>query len=244
MEMNYRQQFGLIKDIDVDELSTWGNRLFLTFDIDWAHDFILADTIDLVERADVAVTWFITHDTPLLERLSANPKFELGIHPNFNPLFEGNVQNGGCAEEVVDRLLEIVPDSKSIRSHSLAQSSMLLNLFESKGLTHESNSLIPEQVGIELKPWFAWNGMIKVPHFWEDDLVLMSEKNNPIQDIRSKPGLKVFDFHPIHVFLNSECMERYEGTRNIHKNSEKLVSHCFEGYGTRSMLMTLLGLDV
>ncbi len=68
----------------------WSDTVFLTFDVDWACDEVFADTIDLVEQADVCATWFITHGTPLLERLRENPKFGLGIHPNFNNILAGN----------------------------------------------------------------------------------------------------------------------------------------------------------
>lgn len=61
--------------------------IYLTFDIDWAHDTILEYTVDLLEKHEVAATFFVTHDTPVLNRLRDNPLFELGIHPNFNPLF-------------------------------------------------------------------------------------------------------------------------------------------------------------
>jgi hypothetical protein len=87
-------------DIRVDELSTWQDKLFLTLDIDWAHDEILAKTIDLLDRSGVQATWFVTHDTPLLERLCANPNYELGIHPNFNWLLAGDSRNGATAVEV------------------------------------------------------------------------------------------------------------------------------------------------
>ena len=78
----------------VDNESSWEDAIFLTFDIDWAHDSLLADTIDFVEAAGVNAICLITHDTLPLDRLRANPKFELGIHPNFNFLLEGDGHNG------------------------------------------------------------------------------------------------------------------------------------------------------
>ncbi|TSE31339.1 hypothetical protein LCC91_03300 [Tepidimonas taiwanensis] len=70
-----------ISEIKPDDPSAWEDRLFLTIDIDWVHDTVLADMIDLLDRFDVHATWFVTHDTPLLERLRDNPRYELGIHP-------------------------------------------------------------------------------------------------------------------------------------------------------------------
>jgi hypothetical protein len=215
------------------------NEIILTFDIDWADDAILNDCIDIVDQAGAPATWFITHKTPLLDRLRENEKYELAIHPNFTPLLEGK-SNG--VEKVIDDLLEIVPEAKSIRSHSLVQSSRLMDLFQSKGLLFDCNHFIPEQSGIMLKPWQQWNGMVKVPHMWEDDAACIYETNTPVTDLVKRQGLKVFDFHPIHVFLNTEDLERYERTRKLHAKSEELVEHRFTGIGTRTHLIKLLEL--
>lgn len=234
--------FAKISDCTVSPDAVHQSDIYLTFDIDWACDDVLADTIDLVEKANVTATWFITHNTPLLARLRANQKFELGVHPNFNYLLEGNPKNGRDAEEVIDRVLRIVPEAKAIRCHSMTQNSKLSQLFVDKGFTHDCNHLIPEQSDISLKPWRLWNGLIKVPHFWEDDAVCIYEVNTPVQELMSRGGLKVFDFHPIHIFLNTEKLERYERTRAFHRNSGELIKHRYAGEGTRTALKTLLGL--
>lgn len=221
-------------DCDYDRL------IFLTFDIDWAHDEVLTDSINLVEKADVAATWFVTHDTPLLVRLRANPKFELGIHPNFNYLLQGDTRNGGNAEEVVDRLLNIVPEAKSVRSHSILQNSKLMDIFLDRGLTHDCNHFIPEQSGIELKPWRLWNGITKVPYFWEDDAAFIYRDNASISLLTERKGLKVFDFHPIHVFLNTERADRYDSTRPWHGDPGKLVEHRSDDPGGTRMLLEQL----
>ena len=221
------------------------STFFLTFDIDWACDEILADTIDLVEEADVCATWFVTHETPLLKRLRDNPKFELGIHPNFNNILAGmpDPADGMSAEEIVANLLSFVPEAKSVRSHSMTQSSTLLQIFLDKGLTHDCNHFIPHQAGIELRPWYLWNGLIKAPYFWEDDVAATYGENlGEIAQLTRRKGLKIFDFHPIHVFLNTERMGRYEESRPFHHLPEELL--CFrnnETAGARTALKTLLG---
>lgn len=235
-------KFGKISCIDTEQPSTWLDTTFLTFDMDWAHDEVLADTIDLVERAGISASWFVTHETPLLARLRVNPLFDIGIHPNFNHLLMGDDRNGPNADEVVKRLLELVPDAKSVRSHSLTQNSQLLELFRLAGLTHDCNHFIPAESGISLKPWPMSNGLIRVPHLWEDDVACHSRDGRPIQELLALPGLKVFDFHPIHVFLNSEAMERYESARPLFQVPEELIKHRFEGQGTRSRLEHLLSL--
>src|SRR5688572_22770431 len=91
------ERFGRISEIRPDDEASWRDRIFLTIDIDWASDEVIADTAALVEEAGVAATWFVTHDTPQIGRLRANPLFELGIHPNFNFLLDGDGRNGADA---------------------------------------------------------------------------------------------------------------------------------------------------
>lgn len=237
---------GTISSIELDHLPTWQGRIFLTFDLDWANDQVLNDTIDLVEAADVPATWFVTHATSVLERLRRNPKFELGVHPNFNWLLAGDKRNGGDVREVLENILEIVPEAKSIRCHSMAQSTGLLAAFASAGLTHDANHFIPASVGTGLRPWKLWNGMTRVPYFWEDDIFCAYESLSEQPDVREAAtaagGLKVFDMHPIHVFLNTERLERYKSTREIHQDPLCLGSHRYEGYGTRNRLLDLLSI--
>lgn len=235
-------KFSTISRIDLRDLGTWTDKIFLTFDIDWAHDDVLADCIDLVERADVCATWFVTHDTPLLARLRSNPKFELGIHPNFNFLF--NLQNsaGDSAEDVLERILALVPEATAVRSHHMTQSSALLNLFRSKGLTHDCNHFIPTTAGMVLKPWLLWNDMVRVPYSWEDDIMCIYGQTQALPQIHELvqcSGMMVFDFHPIHVYLNTEDLQRYERTRPLHRSPKELVTHRHVGYGARSALEDL-----
>lgn len=173
-----RSCFKKISECRVDSFDQ--GDIYLTFDIDWASDEVLSDTIELVEQADISATWFVTHDTAILSRLRANPKFELGIHPNFNFLFSGDFRNGRNVEEVLDKIHALVPEAKAVRSHSMTQNSRLMQLFVDRGLTYDCNHFIPEQSGIVLRPWLLWNGLIKVPHFWEDDAVCIYKGNSDL----------------------------------------------------------------
>ncbi|QNI75221.1 hypothetical protein [Synechococcus sp. MVIR-18-1] len=211
----------------------------LTFDIDWACDEILADCINLVESYNIPATWFVTHDTPLLSRLRDNNNFELGIHPNFNNLLNGPC-NTQSIDKIIDDLLNLVPEAVSVRSHSMVQSSRLQDVFSKKGLIFDCNHFIPEQSKIVLKPWSLWNGLIKVPHFWEDDVFCLYPKGTEPDLLLSREGLKVFDFHPIHVFLNTESIERYENSRNVHHDASQLIDYRFPGHGVRNQLLNLI----
>ena len=45
------QAFSKIAQVDPTDQSTWLNTLFLTFDLDWAHDAFVEDTMSLVADA-------------------------------------------------------------------------------------------------------------------------------------------------------------------------------------------------
>lgn len=235
--MNF-DNFEKIKTINPDIENTWC-RNFLTFDIDWAADEILADTMSLVAEKNIKVTWFVTHGSPTVSKIRENNAWEMGLHPNFNQLLNG--EKRGSADEILADLFQIVPSATSIRSHSLVQSSRLGQLFVNSGITHESNDYIPSHCVNEVKPYRLENGLIKIPYIFSDELWCLSEHNQTdFLSLTQRSGLRVFNFHPIHVYLNTECLQRYERTREFHHNPEKLIRHRYSGYGTRSRLIDLL----
>lgn len=213
--------FRTISSIEPDDQSTWDD-VFLTIDVDWACDGVLRDTIDAVEAANIGATWFITHDTPLLARLHENPRFELGIHPNFNFLLNGSATDGSSAEKIIDALLRLVPSAKSVRSHSVTQSSQLLQVFVDKGLTHDCNHFIPEHANIALRPWRLWNGLIKAPYFWEDDLACSVPVRAPADELCGRAGLRIFDIHPTSLFTNCATSEDFAALRPVYQDYEAL----------------------
>jgi hypothetical protein len=235
-------RFATISTIRSTDAATWDKRVFLTFDVDWAHDRVLEDSIDLVEQAGVAATWFVTHDTPLLARLRSNPRFELGIHPNFLPLLlAGDPAKGDTAAAVLDRMLDIVPEATAVRSHSLVQSGRLLQTFRDKGLSHDANMFIPDHSAMTLRPWTDWFGIERAPFLWEDDFWCDTGRRSTIPALLQREGIISFNFHPIHVFLNSETLDRYEKARDAFHHPAELERHRNPAAtGTRDMLRDLL----
>ena len=144
------------------------------------------------------------------------------------------------AGKILDEILEIVPEAKSVRSHSTTYSTGLLSEFAARGLQNDCNYFIPEFSDISLKPWKNWTGMTMIPYFWEDDVMCSRKNSATISELILKPGLKVFDFHPIHVFLNTENLYRYENSRNYHNNHKELIKHRFKGNGIRNSLEKLM----
>lgn len=139
--------FENVKNIDLNNELSYRDKLFLTFDIDWCSDEVLSYTLDIVEKYDIKATFFVTHETKLLERMRNNPNIELGIHPNFNFLLNGDYRQGGSVSEVVRYYKKFVSDAVSIRSHSLTQGGSIFPVFEDEGFIYECNTFIPLQGG-------------------------------------------------------------------------------------------------
>lgn len=213
--------------------------LYLTIDIDWAHDAVIADTLALVADAGVAATWFVTHDTPVLADIRATPRQELGLHPNFNPLLEGTP---GSARETLLRLRDLVPEATSIRSHSLVRSSRLSVLFHQLGMTHESNDFLPPSVGSSLSPWIDFSGLVRVPIRWEDDIRLLDPTiGEPVAHLGQITPLTV-DFHPIHLFLNTTSITEYQNAKAVAQDPAALAERrrARGAGGSRDRLLALL----
>jgi hypothetical protein len=225
--------------VDPGKKETWQSRPFLTVDMDWANEDVIWDCLGLIDGYGAPSTWFATHQTDVLQDMRRRPNVEVGIHPNFRPFLEGTATMIK-AEEEVDRLMSIVPETKVVRSHSVVSGTRLSGIFGERGITHESNTFIPYGSGIYLEPWTDAQGLIQVPYGWEDDVATYSDQPEPSDIVESSQSLQVFDFHPIHVFLNTESMDRYERTRDLHHDPARLLHERFEGHGTRSRLDALL----
>jgi hypothetical protein len=213
--------------------------MLFSMDIDWAPEEVIADSIALFEERGVKCTFFATHDSAVLR--SCNRKlFEIGIHPNFNPLLKG--QSTQSADQVVKDLLAIYPETKGARSHSLTQSGPILDVYRNNGLVYECNHFLPYHHG--LGPFVLWNGLLRIPFNWEDDyhFALGKSFESCGLDLENSNELLFFNFHPAHIFLNSESMDRYlmvrEDFNSYAKLKEKINKSTVKG--TRDILLYLL----
>lgn len=223
--------------------SDWEDSLFLTFDLDWCSDAALEHTLTLLETFDAPATFFVTHDTPLLEKIRNHTRHELGIHPNFNPLLRGNFEYGNSFESVLEYYLKIAPEACSVRSHSLTQSSLFYGAYQDKGLRFECNQLLPISSGIVAKPYRNWDGTTLIlPHFFEDDVYCTDPASQwDVDELLHYPGLKIFGFHPNNLFLNIRDMGLYEQAKphfQDHAKMKQLVNQ--QSYGEQNLLTDLL----
>lgn len=229
-----------IKEID-EYINNIEDLVFMTFDIDWCNDDILLFTIDLIKKYKIKVTLFITHHTDIIKDLSNDDNIEIGIHPNFNFLLNGNFKYGKTIKEIIEYFLEIFPNAVSVRSHSLTQNTYILEELSKRGIKYDLNNFIPFfDKSIYLKPYKYLFNIIKIPFFFEDDFYLIQENKKNIADYINYKGLKVFNFHPIHIYLNTERIERYQEAKKF-LNSPKIRDFInTKSYGIRNLFIELI----
>lgn len=211
-------EFIHFSNVDIEKAESWKCKSVLTLDVDWASDEQLNFVIDLLQKNNIKATFFITHETEVINRLRNNDLFELGIHPNFNPLLieKGNKKN---AEEILNDLLEIVPEAKVVRSHSMTHSGHLLNLFGKYNLKFSSQFFLNKQKNIY--PVKHINGIIDLPVYFADDgfIYEVDKQVVKINDYKkficsNKDSIRVFNFHPVHIFYNTDSFSTYNELKN------------------------------
>jgi hypothetical protein len=222
------------------------NEIVLTLDTDWAPDFIIDFVAAELAVRGVRATWFVTHASPAIDRLRSRPElFELGIHPNF---MSGST-HGDEPRAVLNHCMEIVPEAVSMRTHGLLQST---NLFE-QVLAHtpiraDVSLFLP--YAPHLRPLeYHWRGraLTRVPFFWEDDFEM--ERARPRWELSHLlavgDGLKVFDFHPVHVYLNSAGLDSYQALKRAIPRLQEVsqaeaAPFVNRGAGTRALFTELI----
>lgn len=192
------------------------NLFVLTFDVDWAPDCVMNKIINILFQKKVKSTWFITHQSPETERLmKCSDRFEIGLHPSFFP----NSTQGKNENEVMTHLRSISPAAKVLRTHGLVQSSNLLSrVLDTYGIEVDVSLFLPGTPNIQphfMRYSFEGKKLLRIPFFWEDDTELVDPGR--CWDFYHKKyhvhGLKIFNFHPLHVYLNSQTPGAYENLK-------------------------------
>lgn len=221
-------------------------QVSITLDVDWAPDFMILAAAERLVEAGVPSTWYVTHRSLALEYLRERPDlFDLGIHPNF---MQGST-HGLTSTEVLTHCMEIVPEARSIRTHGLYQSTPLLaEVLKHTPLEADSSLFVPHATGLEaVEYWFEGRRLYRIPYFWEDDLEMRRPVPcwSPKQLLAGHRGLRVFDFHPIHIYLNSPNMDGYERLKSAvpilrEATPEDAAPYVHDGAGAGTLFDSLL----
>jgi hypothetical protein len=217
-------------------MSTALRPIVLTFDTDWAPAFMLEAVLALL--GDTPATFFVT-DAVARDVCSAAPAGEIGLHPNFLP----GSSHGETRREVLEHVLRLAPEARVVRGHNLFQDTTVLDLYAAYGLAADLSLL--EYQNPAPRPFRYWNGLVRLPYNWGDDLAtVLGEPRDDRGWLWASPVL-VPTFHPVHVYLNTDTLDRYTALRNAGPMGELTPAQAAEHVnrerpGVRDVLVRLL----
>jgi hypothetical protein len=220
------------------------DNFILTLDIDWAPDFVIDHVASILIENHVKATWFVTHQSEAIDRLKETELFELGIHPN---MLSGST-HGETEDEVLRYMKSIVPNAVSMRTHGLYQTSKwLVKAAKEYGVLVDVSLFLPRANNLSPHK-IKWNGILlwRIPYFWEDDSEMFED--TPIWTLTDArlnvQGLKMLDFHPIHIALNTTRYEHYEYLKSIRPlefwDEEFVKKYANQGIGPRTLFLDLV----
>lgn len=199
----------------------------ITFDTDWIEESIIKE-LDLLNLVPGNMTFFCTDYYPYLD---GKENVEIGIHPRLD-------WNSDWIKKTKDLEKKFNSKIHGIRPHSLSHTQMYGIELAKMGYKYISQAtyLYYEGLRVDRHPW----GIFELPIYYMDSMDFTFQLNWKTNNeafkfdiiekaLADENGLYVFDFHPIHLFLNSPSIEFY------HKNRENLhTSSPFIGRGTKT----------
>lgn len=217
------------------------NKILLSFDTDWAPDFVIEKIINILIKNRIKSTWFITHNSPMIDKIKKNTElFEIGLHPNFYPCSD----HGNTEEKILTNIQKLYPNATSIRTHGLYQNSRLFNkiLDILPNIKVDVSLYLPQLKQIEAFDLYitSLKKLKRIPFVWEDDMEFLKSQNWSLNKFKKNKGITILNFHPIHVYLNSSNSKNY----NEIKKKYRIISEVPEKFlkqfiskneGSRSM---------
>lgn len=210
----------------------------LTFDTDWCPELLVEHTLNLAKPVDGQLTFFCTGVYATLKREAE--RVELALHPNFH-------QGGEDPDDTLTKLSSQLPEAVGLRGHSCADSHRILALLRKHRLRYTSNTapLFAEGLRPHEHPW----GGHELPIYYMDNLDFLRLDHwdgavafapEVIECAVKQPGLFVFDFHPVHLTLNTPSQGYYEANKHRYQDAPALLERTHAGRGTRTFFIELV----
>ena len=217
----------------------------ITLDIDWAPDWVIKYCLNIFQEHGVKVSFFATHETELNQKILDN-NHELGIHPNF---LTGS-SHGNTPHEVLSFCKSLVPSAVSSRSHSLMTSEPILEMMTEKfGIKNDCSIYLPDiKIPADHKIKYSQNGpeLTRIPHYFQDNMIFFKDGFDWKMQSLGIEGKAyfVFNFHPIHIVLNSNSVDAYnkmKEEKGLGSFTEKSLSEFRNSeIGTEDLLLEIL----
>ncbi len=120
-----------------------------------------------------------------------------------------------------------------MRSHTLFFSSRLLPVLKNMHLKYESNIFLLRHPHLEVVN--RTEDIKSIPFNWSDDKHLELGYSHDMSTFPNihEVGINVFNFHPIHVFLNTSNQDHYFTSKD-NFNKAELKKHINNGVGIKA----------
>lgn len=186
--------------MNVNELLE-GPCYVFTSDVDWAPESMIEGCLEA--HRDVPLTMFATHPSEALRH-----RRHVGVHPNFR---SGSTQGSSPAEVI--QYVKTLSDGDFYRCHGFYEDTNISVQLKNSGYVFDSNLALHLQDYVI--PLRHQSGTTRYPVTLEDDYLLRETGLNweKIRAHLDAPGLKIFNFHPIHITLNTPSLDYYEAHR-------------------------------
>jgi hypothetical protein len=93
-----------------------------------------------------------------------------------------------------------------------------------------------------LEPFYDWTGLTRLPIFWEDKAHMIHfDRGFDLQGLPiGEEGLKIFSFHPAHIYLNTNNLGDYVQKKSFLKDQAQALKLREEGPGIRTLFLEIL----
>lgn len=204
----------------------------ISFDLDWAPDFVLEKTLSILNNYNLPTTFFITHHSDALKKFKVTHDYiEIGLHPDLTL----HSQQGSNLFDVKKFFMLSNTEPLIIRSHgNVVSTNLYSELFSLFGPYIDSSIFLPRNLTVSPSQFWHSNSLVKlIPYIWEDSHELHSEfpiffmNNDFWQNIL---GISVLNFHPIHIYIDQIDPAIYRSCKNIFGPISKWKKNDIDNY--------------
>lgn len=170
----------------------------LTFDTDNCPELAIEFVQERLESHGFAGTFFCTQCYESLRE-----PHEPATHPFLREFYKLDEMFAP-----LDRLMEQIPAAVGNRCHQLTCNGALYRRLGEVGFLYDS--CWPMYMHNHIKPIRLHTGILELPIFYAENLIIEQGMTRAFLDGLRAPGLKVLLFHPVHIFHNSNNKTYYE----------------------------------
>lgn len=166
----------------------------LTTDIDWAPEYAIERVADRAAQFGHRITMFTTHRSDLCDTPPAH--CEIGLHPDYT-----RPERRAWAD-VLPTLKGMYPNAVGMRSHTNLFGQRTAEAAHACGLHYDISYLLWNRPYCQA--FRDYSGLVRFTYHWEDGTHWYMNRPLTWDGIElTGPGLKIFNVHPISIYLNS-----------------------------------------